>query len=108
MTSRAVCLTCVASVIEHRVETLKPGKSLDVSRRVTNRTDRTRIPFRELLRVTRCTRYVPRHFQRRRFVVSDVTYEARQTRVLLSVMAKPREVLSRCSNFGFHHYERDR
>ena len=51
VTGRTVCLSGVTCVIKYGVEAPKRRKSFDVGRGVTDRTDRTRITFRKLLRV---------------------------------------------------------
>lgn len=95
MTRRAICLTYVPPVIEHRVETSKRRKTLYIGRRVTYPTDGARISLREFGGVTRRTRDVSRHFRFRGAGVSNMTDKTRHSSVLLRVVTKPREILSR-------------
>ena len=95
MTCRTACLSNMSTVIEDCVKALQRRESLYVRRRVTDRTDRTRIPLREFSRVTRSTRNVSRHFRSRAVVASNMADETRHSRVLLRVMSKFRKVLSR-------------
>jgi len=95
MTRRAICLTHVSPVIEHRVETSKRRKTLYIGRRVTYHTDGARISLREFGGVTRRTRDVSRHFRFRSAGGSKMTDKTRHPSVLLRVVTKPREILSR-------------